>query len=113
MTVPFFGRLDAARAAFSKTERVLFGALGVILVASSLALAAQANNFFLVEVPRGGGAFTEGIIGTPRFVNPLLAASDADRDLTALVYSGLLHATPEGALIPDLAESYTISEDNR
>lgn len=113
VTVPFFGRLDAARAAFSKTERVLFGAFAGLLAASALALAAQANNFFLVEVPRGGGFLTEGIIGTPRFVNPLLAASDADRDLTALVYSGLLRATYEGTLVPDIAESYTISEDHR
>ena len=113
VTVPFFGRLDVARAAFSKTERMLFGLFAGLLTASALALVAQANNFFLVEVPRASGALTEGIIGTPRFVNPLLAASDADRDLTALVYSGLLRATPEGALIPDLAEIYSISEDSR
>ncbi|MCH7975051.1 MAG: ABC transporter substrate-binding protein, partial [Bacteroidetes bacterium] len=33
------------------------------------------------------------------------------RDLTALVYSGLLKATPDGGLVPDLAKSYTISND--
>lgn len=113
MSLPFFERLDNARHAFTKTERLFFGIFCALLTASTLALVAQANNFFLVEIPRRGGAFTEGVIGTPRFINPLLAASDADRDLTALVYAGLLKATPEGELVPDLAERYEISEDNR
>ncbi len=113
MSLPFFERLDNARSAFTKTERVFFGVLCALLAGSTLALVAQANNFFLIEMPRRGGALTEGVIGTPRFINPLLAASDADRDLTALVYAGLMKATPEGDLIPDLAERYEISEDNR
>ncbi len=111
--IPILMRLDAAVRAFTKTERALFLALAVLLAASTLALAARASDFFLVEIPRYGGAFTEGIIGTPRFINPLLAASDADRDLTALVYAGLLRATPEGTLITDLAERYEVSEDAR
>ncbi|HEY4517322.1 MAG TPA: ABC transporter substrate-binding protein, partial [Candidatus Paceibacterota bacterium] len=43
--------------------------------------------------------------------NPLLAISDADRDLTTLIYSGLLRTAPDGTLIPDLASSYTASPD--
>lgn len=113
MSIPFFERLDNARQAFTKTERVFFGVLCTLLAGSTLALVAQANNFFLVEIPRRGGALTEGVIGTPRFVNPLLATSDADRDVTALVYAGLMKATHEGGLVPDLAERYEVSEDNR
>src|SRR5690606_32882866 len=52
-----------------------------------------------------------GLIGSPRFINPLLATSDTDKDLTALIYSGLLRIGPDGSLIPDLAESYEISDD--
>ncbi len=69
------------------------------------------NDSFSVEIPAHGGTLTEGIIGTPRFINPLLALSDADRDLTTLVYAGLMRATPTGTIIPDIAESYTVSED--
>lgn len=105
--------LERARAAFTTTEYAAFGVLSVLLAASVLALAARAQGFFLVEMPSAGGTLTEGIIGTPRFVNPLLAASDADRDLTALVYAGLMRATPEGELVPDLAASYTLSPDGR
>ena len=65
----------------------------------------------MVEVPAHGGSITEGVIGTPRFINPLLALSDTDRDLTQLIYSGLMRATPGGDLILDLAKSYEISAD--
>ena len=37
----------------------------------------------MIEVPAYGGTLTEGIIGTPRFINPVLASSDADRDLVS------------------------------
>jgi peptide/nickel transport system substrate-binding protein len=58
-----------------------------------------------------GGKIDEGIIGTPRFINPLLASSDADKDLTALIYSGLTKKDSRGEIVPDLAENYTISPD--
>ena len=96
---------------FSPTERVIFTILGAILVISAVFVVRGLNNNFLVEVPKTGGALTEGIIGTPRFINPVLAISDADRDLTALTYSGLLKAAPDGKLLPDLAEKVNISED--
>ena len=42
---------------------------------------------------------------------PILSISDADRDLTILVYSGLLRKTADGGYIPDLASKYEISKD--
>lgn len=65
----------------------------------------------MIEVPKTGGTLVEGVVGTPRFINPLLAISASDRDLTALIYSGLTRITPEGEVIPDLASSYEVSED--
>lgn len=96
---------------FSITEKVIFGIIVSIFAISGISLLYQINRSFLVEVPDFGGSLTEGIVGSPRFINPILAISDADRDLTALVYSGLLKATPDGVLRTDLAESYTISGD--
>lgn len=66
---------------------------------------------YTVTVPDYGGTLTEGIIGVPRFINPLIAVSDADRDLVALVYSGLMATDSDGSLVPDLAERYTLSDD--
>ncbi len=98
---------------FSLTEQMIFWSFCVLFLISTILLLAGVNNAFLVSVPDKGGELIEGIIGSPRFVNPLLALSDADKDLVSLVYSGLLRATPEGTLIPDLAESYTISDDGK
>jgi peptide/nickel transport system substrate-binding protein len=98
-------------ASFSIGERVAFYVLVGVFVLSSLTLLFQVNENFLVAIPTRGGTLTEGVIGTPRFVNPLLATSDADKDLSALIYSGLLKEDGSGNLVPDLAESYTISND--
>lgn len=83
----------------------------IVFLATSFTIAVNWSSRFLVEVPRKGGSITEGIIGRPRFINPVIAKSDADRDLTALVYSGLLRPAPGGGFIPDLAASYVISDD--
>jgi peptide/nickel transport system substrate-binding protein len=96
---------------FSITEKFLFLFFASIFIGASLSLASRASHAFGSDIPSKGGQLVEGIIGTPRFINPLLAASDADRDLTSLVYSGLLKATPAGEYIPDIAEDYSISPD--
>jgi peptide/nickel transport system substrate-binding protein len=93
------------------TEKVIFLFLTLLLIGSSLSLLYQVNKNFLVTVPDYGGSFSEGVIGSPRFINPLLSASEIDKDLVSLVYSGLLRLDSEGNLTPDLAESYELSED--
>jgi peptide/nickel transport system substrate-binding protein len=97
--------------AFGLTEKVIFGLLFCLLIISSLSLLWKVDNYFMTTAPAHGGSLSEGLIGSPRFINPLLELSDADRDLTYLVYSGLMRATAKGDLIPDLAESYNISPD--
>ena len=96
---------------FSPFERGMFLVLLFVFVLSAFFLASSVNTRALVTVPSFGGSFSEGVIGSPRFINPLLAQSDADRDLSALIYSGLMRATPEGGLRYDLAEGHTVSED--
>lgn len=66
-----------------------------------------------VSVPgiSAGGSFTEGIVGTPRFVNPVLALTRADQDMTALTYSGLMKIDPTGALVPDVASAVEVLDD--
>ena len=53
----------------------------------------------------------EGIAGSPGTINPLLALSDADRDLVSLIYAGLMRSDGRGGLKPELASHYEISED--
>ncbi len=93
------------------TLRRVFLLAAIVFVVSLFVLLARLNDRFLVEVPRHGGTLAEGIIGRPRFINPIIAKSDADRDMSELIYSGLLSATEEGDLVPDLASNYAISPD--
>ena len=91
--------------------KMLFVLALFAFVLTSFMLFVKWSDQFMVEIPHHGGALAEGIIGRPRFINPVIAKSDADRDMAALIYSGLLKATPNGSLIPDLATGYTISPD--
>lgn len=65
-------------------------------------------------VPVPGGEYIEGIVGIPRFINPILAqTNDVDMDLTDLIFSSLLKYDSQGNLLPDLAEIYEIGEDQK
>lgn len=70
------------------------------------------NSRFLLLTPAYGGIIHEGIIGTPRFINPVLATNDQDNDLTTLVFAGLTKRDGNGDVILDMAESITESDDN-
>lgn len=114
-TFPLEGRFTLALAAFSDREKqIFFGAMG-ILAGTTFILLFLINRTFIVEVPAYGGTLVEGVLNTPAHINPLLATSEigseADRDITALVYSGLLRADSNGNYVHDLAEHYEISED--
>ncbi|MBI5457917.1 hypothetical protein HY971_04305 [Candidatus Kaiserbacteria bacterium] len=96
--------------ALTPSERLILYGLTVILGFSTLALLAGLNSAVSVSIPSAGGELFEGEVGPARFINPILTLSQPDEDLTELVYSGLTRALPNG-IVPDLAESYTISED--
>lgn len=96
---------------FSSTEKVIFFVAFVIFFLSSFSLLNKAESLFMTEVPISGGEIHEGVIGYPRYINPVLSAVDVGKDLNSLIYSGLLKATSEGGFIPDIASDYDISED--
>ena len=100
-----------AIASFSRKQILVLVSILAIAVISFIIILAKVNSMFLVDVPTSGGTITEGIVGVPTLVNPVIAISDADKDLTSLVYSGLMRKTSDGTFIPDLAESYTVSPD--
>ena len=96
---------------FTKVEWYVFIILFIVLLVSTIMILGRINKSFTVAVPMYGGSISEGIIGTPRFINPILANTDADRDLVALIYSGLMRKGPDGNMIPDLAEKVDMSKD--
>lgn len=67
-----------------------------------------------IPVADYGGSFKEGIAGSPQYINPVLSqANDADRDITELIFSGLLKYNSKDELVSDLAETYNISADGK
>lgn len=98
----------------SASERRMFTvAVGGILIAAAL-LGLRFFSSHTDRVPAVGGSYTEGLVGTPQYLNPLYAvASDTDNDLTRLLFSGIMRWDPEEGLVPDLASSYTVSEDQK
>ena len=109
--IPKKAELNEVFHSFSKKEVFVLITFTVVFAVTILIMLQRINNHFTIEVPASGGSLTEGVIGTPRFINPLLAISEADKDMTTLVYSGLMRKMPNGELIPDLAKSYEISSN--
>ena len=63
--------------------------------------------------PAEGGTYTEGLLGAPRFLNPVYSQkSEADKDLTEIIYAGLMRYDEENKPTPYLADSIE-TEDNR
>lgn len=99
--------IETARTSDRWLLRVLLAITMIALVGFVLAI----NQLVSVPGVSAGGSFTEGILGTPRFANPVLAITRADQDVTTLVYSGLMKIAPDGTLVPDVAESIAVSDD--
>src|SRR3989338_9162738 len=96
----------------SKKERHLILLFSAVIIFSLIAIPFAAYRHFTEAAPDYGGSFVEGVVGEPRYVNPLLSrTNDADRDLVSLIYSGLMKYNEEGKLIPDLIKSYEVSSD--
>ncbi|MEK7471065.1 MAG: ABC transporter substrate-binding protein [Patescibacteria group bacterium] len=109
--LPKKDEINSIFSTFSKKERVVFVFLLLTFLISTVIILESINKSLMVSIPLHGGSISEGIIGTPRFINPVLANSPADLDLVSLIYSGLMRKNPDGTIFPDLAEKYEMSGD--
>jgi peptide/nickel transport system substrate-binding protein len=90
----------------------IVAALAGLLVIGALLLRATVTGP-PASAPAPGGTFVEGVVGTPRQINPLLAGTQAERDLAALIFAGLTRLGADGKPAPDLAATWQISPDER
>lgn len=94
-----------------KTALLAFLALTVI------SLSFLITNFYISNtkvVPALGGKYTEGVVGQPRFINPIYGeTNDVDRALIDLVFSSLVTYDKDGKITNDLAQSYQVSPDGK
>ena len=92
-------------------ERFVFLGFLLLFLAAFTTLSLNIYYSSTIEMPTEGGVHIEGIIGQPRFINPIYANSDADRDLVQLIFSGLMRYNTELNVVPDLAEIFNIEDD--
>jgi peptide/nickel transport system substrate-binding protein len=96
----------------SVLERITVLILGAVFVASTFKVIFPA---FTIQTPQiGNTVYAEGLVGYPRLINPVFTDfNEIDRDLSQLVFSGLLKYDPEiRNFVPDLAQEVKRSENN-
>lgn len=92
--------------------QALLAFAGVALVMMLLSYQVQSSALCTVSVPTAGGTFIEGLVGRPFSLNPLLSDSyPVDRELSNLIFDGLVRYNETGEVVPALAESWSLSED--
>lgn len=92
--------------------QALIAVFGIVVLAGILA--STAREFTALTMPAQGGIYTEAVVGSPRAINPLLSfSSDLDRDLTGLIFQGLVALNERGEPMPALAESWEIGPDQK
>ncbi len=99
----------------TRRDRGLVATLGLAFAALAIVVALPAaprSGSIGSPAPTGSDVpwaiFREGIVGSPSSINPLTARTAADRDLAALIFSGLTRLGPDDTVLPDLATSWTM-----
>lgn len=84
------------------------------LVLSLLSFQVQTAGLCTTRVPADGGSLVEGLVGAPRYLNPLLSdPNPVDREIVDLLFDGLTRYDESGRLAPALARSWSVSDDGR
>lgn len=111
-TLPTWKQIKLFRKILTFREKYFTALLILLLLSGVTFLTFRWYDRSTVLAATTGGEYNEGIVGSPRTANILLANTGADLDLTRLTSRGLLIYRQE-KLEPDLAESWTIGPDQR
>ena len=87
----------------SRLEKTIFTGALIVTAVSAMILTALALENNTIEIASRGGSLREGLIGQPVFINPIIPLTDADREISRIVFSGL----------KDLSESIKVSDSGR
>ena len=90
---------------------IVVALIGLMVVASVAAITADQNP--PGGDPAYGGTYVEGVAGVPQYLNPVIAATDVDEDVSRLAFSGLTRYDQTGAIVADLASTFHTESDGR
>src|SRR5256714_11650889 len=82
-----------------------------MVVASVAAIAADQNP--AGGDPAYGGTYVEGVAGVPQYLNPVIAATDVDEDVSRLAFSGLTRYDQAGSIVSALASAFRTESNGR
>ncbi|HEY4518842.1 hypothetical protein A2833_00520 [Candidatus Azambacteria bacterium RIFCSPHIGHO2_01_FULL_44_55] len=99
--------------ALQPKERIGAVILVIVIFISLIWLANQAYVRATESRPALGDTYVEGVMGSPRLLNPILTTTDSDRDVSRLLFSTLLKYDYQGKLVGDLAENFSVSKDGK
>ena len=112
--IPKFSQLKYLGKTLSKEESRLINFFIFLIIINLGWLGFNAAQQHLKVLPASGGQYSEGVIGGPVHINPLYSSlSEADSDISRLIYSSLFKYDGNGRLIGDLADSYSVSADGK
>jgi len=112
--IPSWHQWQKIPSVLNKKERYFILGFVFLAIAGLFGWLISYNIQHTILVPAYGGSFSEGIVGSPQYINPILSqTSDADRDVSELIFSGLMQYDSKGNLIPDLAEKYSIGDSGK
>lgn len=98
----------------SPKERKIIRICALVLVVNIVFLGFLFFKKHIISIPLSGGSYSEGLVGSPKYINPLYASNrDVDIDISSLIFSSLFKYNEKGNLVGDLAESWKTSSDGR
>jgi len=112
--IPSISQLSYLNRYLNRKEKLTLKLSLLMLLLAGMVLGVRFYLNHLELVPVSGGKFVEGVVGIPKYVNPLYSSiNSVDMDLTTLVYSALYKRNAGGVLVNDLVESKEVSDDGK
>jgi ABC-type transport system substrate-binding protein len=112
--LPSFSQWKQILKVLKRSEKIILLVFFVLSIGSLSFLAVDLYYTYTKPVPSFGGNYTEGVVGQPRFINPIYGeTNDVDRSLIDLVFSGLMTYDKDGNIVKDLAKDVQVSDDGK
>lgn len=110
--LPSFSQWKQFFKVLTKGEKITLSVFFLLAAGSLIFLGTTFYINHTKVVPAFGGTYVEGVVGQPRFINPIYGETDdVDRSVIDLVFSGLMTYDSNGNIVPDLADHYTVSNN--
>lgn len=96
----------------SPLEKRLILIFGLVAIAAGITWGVLAYLQSTTPAPAKGGTYTEGVLGQPKFINPIIAQPNTvDADLCTLIYTSLFRYSPDNNWETELVDTYKVNGD--